>query len=350
MFKALLATGRISNLPTVWSNVLVAFVIVTGLYPEGTGADGSTTTYIISLCTVFLLSSVAASLLYVGGCFLGDAIDAKFDEAHKPDRPIPSGVLSRKGVFTGAIVMLLSGSLIPLYISYGLIPPELRPSSHAHLLSIPALVAAIVLYSWLHKKSPWFGLPLIGACRFFLVLFGGAMAAQCIHTSGGLAEALYGVTGKSPAARLESYTLMIYALAVAAYTICFASVARSESSPKPITWRKVLIPAMLLLPLCMTIPTVFDDVFWIYLPLHLEKVLYVTNLPVALAALASYFVWNTCSFIKLKSNKGEFVSMSLAGFCLLDAFFIALSGWENFFIVLGLFLLALLLQRWAPAT
>ncbi|GAA5497354.1 hypothetical protein Rhal01_03548 [Rubritalea halochordaticola] len=344
MFKALLATGRISNLPTVWSNVLVAFVIIFGLNPER--KDLVTVTHTLDMWLPLLITCIAASLLYVGGCFLGDAIDAKFDEQHKPDRPIPSGVLSRKGVFTGAIAMLALGSVIPFIITHGLIPAEKRPDSWLHLLAIPLLVAAIVLYSWLHKKTPWYGLPLIGACRFCLVVFGGAMAASCIYQEASFIPN----SGWAPLSEMLNGILVTFAATVAAYTICFASVARSESSPKPITWRKVLIPTMLILPLWMLIPAMFESDFWEKLPQAAELLLYVDTFPIILVALANYLIWNTCSFIKLKSNKGAFVSMSLAGFCLLDAFFIALSGWQNFFIVLGLFLLALLLQRWAPAT
>ena len=84
--SAILATGRISNLPTVWSNLLVAFLFA-----------GSLTT---ANLTLFALACLSASLLYVGGCFLGDAIDVEFDLTHKPERPIPSGILERKSVFT----------------------------------------------------------------------------------------------------------------------------------------------------------------------------------------------------------------------------------------------------------
>ena len=33
------------------------------------------------------------SLVYAGGCFLNDACDHQFDQKHRPERPIPSGLI-----------------------------------------------------------------------------------------------------------------------------------------------------------------------------------------------------------------------------------------------------------------
>lgn len=70
-----LRLGRISNLPTVWTNVLVG-VLLTG------AALGDARLPLLML---------ALSLFYVGGMFLNDAFDREFDAQHRPDRPIPSG-------------------------------------------------------------------------------------------------------------------------------------------------------------------------------------------------------------------------------------------------------------------
>lgn len=318
-FSAILATGRISNLPTVWCNVLVAFLLVQMApvlwtdYPEST----------FSL-TLLIATCIAASCLYVGGCFLGDAVDVEFDRKHKPGRPIPSGVINRSTIYTWASFLITSGIVIPtafIYFSTGAL----------NLVALPAsllLTAAIVIYSLWHKRSPWIGLPFIGACRFFLVLFGASVAISTIPTFRAFNS------GIIIQAEVSSFTYL-YALAVGAFTICFASVASSESSPKLITWRKALITIMLALPILL-----------LFVNFQLSEQISVS----LCTAVAIYYIWMTSAFMLINTNKGQFVSMSLAGFCLLDACFAAAFGWQWLVVCLVLFALSLFLQKFAPAT
>lgn len=299
-FSAILATGRISNLPTVWCNVLVAFLLVqlTQLEPH------------LNL-TLLVASCIAASCLYVGGCFLGDAVDVEFDRAHKPTRPIPMGVLSRSSIYTCAATLLGMGITLPtayLKLTSG-------SWSSTALISSVLLTAAIIIYSLWHKRSPWIGLPFIGACRFLLVLFGAYVASSPLTNT------------------ISSCPAWIFASCVGIYTICFASVARSESSPKPITWRKGLMATMLVLPLIPVLATLSTDISVI-----------------TITAIVIYWLWMVTAFRKINTNKGQFVSMSLAGFCLLDATFAAQFGWQWLITCVVLFSFSLLLQRWAPAT
>ena len=76
--RAILILGRVSNLPTVWSNVVVGWLIGGGLF-------GWPILWIV----------VGVSLLYWGGMTLNDAFDAKWDRENAPERPIPSGAISR---------------------------------------------------------------------------------------------------------------------------------------------------------------------------------------------------------------------------------------------------------------
>ena len=85
--------GRISNLPTVWSNVLAGLVLV--------GAPIFTTTP--------LVLTLAATLFYVGGMFLNDAYDAEVDAKERAERPIPAGEVERATVFAWGHGMLAAG-------------------------------------------------------------------------------------------------------------------------------------------------------------------------------------------------------------------------------------------------
>src|SRR5205085_11052794 len=74
--RTLLILGRVSNLPTVWSNCLAGWIL------GGGGQLGR----LMVLCA-------GATFLYTGGMYLNDAFDAEFDLQHRPERPIPSGAI-----------------------------------------------------------------------------------------------------------------------------------------------------------------------------------------------------------------------------------------------------------------
>ena len=80
--RTLLVLGRVSNLPTVWSNCLA------GWWLGGGGHYWK---------LPFLLLGV--SLLYTGGAFLNDAFDEEFDRQRRAERPIPTGRISASRVW-----------------------------------------------------------------------------------------------------------------------------------------------------------------------------------------------------------------------------------------------------------
>jgi 4-hydroxybenzoate polyprenyltransferase len=123
-----LRLGRVSNVPTVWTNVLAGFALA-GEIPGG--------------ATVALLGC-AISLFYVGGMYLNDAFDAPWDVAHRSDRPIPAGLVRRGTVFAAGFAMLLAGAAL---VAWGL------PGRAAFFASL-ALGGLIVLYDVSHKGNP----------------------------------------------------------------------------------------------------------------------------------------------------------------------------------------------------
>src|SRR5215211_3201920 len=90
--RTLLLLGRVSNVPTVWSNCLAGWILA------GTGA-------------VDRLGWVCAgaTFLYVAGMYLNDAFDATFDRQHRPERPVPSGAISVTAVWRWGILWLAVG-------------------------------------------------------------------------------------------------------------------------------------------------------------------------------------------------------------------------------------------------
>ncbi len=144
-----LKLGRISNLPTVWTNVLVG-----ALLAGGSLSDPRLTLLLVSM-----------SLFYVGGMFLNDAFDAEFDAKARPDRPIPSGQVSAGQVFGFGFGMLFVGLALLAQIGYAFADgTRWRP-----VASGIALGLAIVAYDRWHKDNPLSPL-IMGLCRVFVYL------------------------------------------------------------------------------------------------------------------------------------------------------------------------------------
>lgn len=137
--RTLLELGRVSNLPTVWSNALAA-IALSGAAPSAT---------MIALCTS------ALSALYIGGMYLNDACDAEIDARERPERPIPSGRVSQRQVRIGAVLWFVLGMAL-FALAAGARVDWLLPA----LL----LIGCIVTYD-LHHKGNRHGALIMGGCR-----------------------------------------------------------------------------------------------------------------------------------------------------------------------------------------
>jgi 4-hydroxybenzoate polyprenyltransferase len=193
--RTLLILGRVSNLPTVWSNCLAGWLI---------GGAGE--------WRVFFQLCIGASLLYIGGMFLNDACDEAFDRQHRGERPIPSGTISSRTVWMLSYVALGLGALVLILTGRALILPAL------------GLMACIIFYDVIHKQTAYAPLVMAG-CRFLLYLVAGAAA---------------GSAGASP--------VLWAATAMALYIVGLSYVARRESTgtringwPLPLLVMPVLI-------------------------------------------------------------------------------------------------------------
>jgi 4-hydroxybenzoate polyprenyltransferase len=160
--RAYLRLSRLSNLPTVWSNVVAGWSIARG------GA--------LDVAAI-AAAAVAVSAMYTGGMFLNDAFDAKFDTSHRADRPIPSGDVTRGEVFTAGFALVGAGVLM------------LVPVSATSVLWSLALAAAIVAYNYRHKAFR-FGPIVMGVCRGLVYCVAAAAAASTVSVPVLLAAAL----------------------------------------------------------------------------------------------------------------------------------------------------------------
>lgn len=156
--KTFIELGRTSNLPTVWTNVAAGAAL---------GAAGQPSSgLLLWLCA-------AGSALYVGGMLLNDAFDAELDRRERPERPIPSGRVTRSEVFVWGFGLLGLG----LAVLAGL---RFAGVASAFVIEAGLFTAgAIVVYDRWHKGHPWSPI-VMGACRAGLyalsgLAFGGAL-------------------------------------------------------------------------------------------------------------------------------------------------------------------------------
>lgn len=129
-WRAYLLLSRVSNVPTVWTNVAA-----------GASAGGALAGVPAS---TLLLVMAGISLMYVAGMFLNDLADAGFDRQFRPDRPLPRGDVRTGEVAASGSALLLAGMLVAWL-------PRTAAGPGAWLV---ALGAAIVAYDAHHKQNP----------------------------------------------------------------------------------------------------------------------------------------------------------------------------------------------------
>lgn len=153
-WRSYLLLSRVSNLPTVWSNVIA-----------GASLSGAAPTM-----TAFVGIAAAVSLLYTAGMFLNDACDEAFDRRERPGRPLPAGHVTSREVFVLGYVLMTAGVLAVAWISPHALPWAL------------GLATAIVFYSFRHKGNP-LGPFVMGVCRGLVYALAASAAGRGVTSS-----------------------------------------------------------------------------------------------------------------------------------------------------------------------
>lgn len=284
-----LRLGRVSNLPTVWTNVFTG-VVLAGGHPR-------------PVTMVILL--VSLSLFYVAGMYLNDAFDHDIDRAQRPERPIPSGQVNAQVVFAVGSGLLVVALGLLLWAGYGL---QQGTGWRAPLAGL-ILAATIVFYDCYHKDNPFSPL-IMGACRML------------VYITAGLA-----VTTVLPA------KLLIAAIMLLCYLIGLTYIAKQEN----VNQLRSMWPLLFLVaPFLYTLPLAASDVT--------VRVLYVAF---------ALWVTFALSFLPrgARRNVPRAVTALLAGICLFDALLIVSQGQTTLaWLAVGGFALTLALQRFVPGT
>ena len=281
--------GRVSNLPTVWTNTL-AGVVLAG------GATGD------SRLPWLLL---ALSLCYIAGMFLNDAFDREFDARHRPERPIPSGVVTAATVFGAGFAMLATGVALLLWVGYGFADGTgWRPAVAGLVLG-----ATIVFYDWHHKQNALSPI-VMGLCRML------------VYVTAGFAFAV------DPPNRV-----FLMGFLLLCYLIGLTYAAKQEHLDRVTNlWPLVFVA----IPMVWGLQAALDDA-----------------ITAGIGLLFLAWVLYSLSFLRRRrpGDVPRAIGGLLAGICLWDALVMAAAGQPSVAVLaLALFALTLLLQRYVSPT
>lgn len=328
--RALLATLRIANMPSVVCNVWLGIVLAQILKDREPFA-------VHAGAIAFIIAS--ALLLYAGGNLLNDWKDRTWDQSHRPERALPRGLFSPSNYLVAAI----SCFAFAIALAYS--------GSDSSALIASLIVVNILIYTHWHKQHAWAVIPM-GLCRALLPIMAFlALQTGSIEMPPDNLSFLHDL----PYPFVENYWHIIstaswlipHSLAIFLYIVGLTLSARAESKPdvsNGTTWiaRTLIVTSVLSMAVC-----------------------WVPDSPRNTAiALIPCTIWLILSFTILRKPVSKHVSALLAGLPLLDG--IALLSFAS----LGLFyfhhltwltttclllppitfLTGRLLQRVAPAT
>jgi 4-hydroxybenzoate polyprenyltransferase len=174
--KTLLTVGRVSNLPTVWTNVLAAAVLAqASISAEQSSVDP----WPSAEPGLWLGALLALSLMYLGGMFLNDAFDASWDKQYNPSRPIAAGQISEQSVWLmGSSLMILATVLIG-YL-YQVETTKTGYQQYYGWLAAALLAAVIITYNAWHKQFAHSAF-IMGGCRLGVYLVAALLLAQLTY-------------------------------------------------------------------------------------------------------------------------------------------------------------------------
>jgi hypothetical protein len=278
--RGYLALARISNSPTVVSNALAGAALAGALRPNGE----------------VIAVAVDMVLFYTAGMFLNDLCDYTIDRQQRPERPLPSGVVSRAEATIAIVALFCVGSAL-LWIA--------DPAAFRGGL---VLIAVIVVYDLWHKTNPLSPLLM-------------ATARALVYVTSGLA-----VAGTIP------NQLLLWAGLLFAYVVGLTAIAKAEAGSGVAGYWPAALLALPAIAFIATVP-------------H----------PVGLLLLALFVVWTiyAASFVYRAEGRstGRAVGYLIAGIALLDGLALAGAGSAiGVAIALAAWGTTLVLQRYIKGT
>lgn len=158
-WKAYAQLTRPANVVTAISDVIAGAAIATLYLPSGDWQWPVAALLLVSLSTIGL---------YAGGVVYNDVFDAQLDATERPERPIPSGRVSRKSaaVFGGVLfaIGIVAASLISMV---------------SGIIALAIVLSCLVYDKWA-KHHVVFGPVIMGLCRGLNLLLGMSLFAEAL--------------------------------------------------------------------------------------------------------------------------------------------------------------------------
>ena len=151
---------RLLRLPTVFTALAN---VLCGFYVSNANLQLPT---IVSLPWFWLLLLSSAGL-YLGGMVLNDVFDANLDARERPERPIPSGAVSKTAATALGTLLMVVG------VGAAWMAGSLSGTGHTSVTIAIILAAVVILYDAL-LKSTLLGPLGMGTCRFLNVILGAS--------------------------------------------------------------------------------------------------------------------------------------------------------------------------------
>ncbi len=275
-----LALARISNSPTVVSNTLAGAALAGAIWPDRR----------------MVLVALAMVLFYTAGMYLNDLLDYAIDCRERPERPLPSGQVSR-----GAAVLVL-------LILFGVGCLSLWAVSALALLCGLILLGLIVCYDRWHKNNP-FSPVIMALCR--VMVFITAFLTFSSHLLP---------------------VLLVPCILLLLYTVGLTYIARTERKP---TMASMTVLATLFLP---SLYFSLQSRQWFLLLLIVVFTLWVV-----------YSI--SFTFRSSRRQVGRTVGQLIAGIALFDCLVLAIAGsYAGVLLALLAFALTIFLQRYVKGT
>ena len=164
---AYLQLTRPANVVTAVADIWAGFAIAGAWDAMGINMVYGDQTYWWNL----LWLSLSTIGLYGGGVAFNDIADAELDAIERPERPIPSGRVSKKGAIAMASILLLAGIVCAFQVN-----------PLAGILAI-GVAGCALLYDYWGKHQFFFGPINMGLCRTGNLLLGIAVVPALLHTS-----------------------------------------------------------------------------------------------------------------------------------------------------------------------
>jgi 4-hydroxybenzoate polyprenyltransferase len=159
---------RPANVITAVADVMAGIAIAGYFIQPAPGTFGWGTGPQISLLPVILLC-ISTIGLYSGGIILNDVFDADLDKIERPERPIPSGLISKKAAtIFGGIFFFIGIFAAGLY------------NSNSQYLAVAIMVSCLIYNKFL-KHNAIFGPLNMGLCRGLNLLLGISIIPTAIQ-------------------------------------------------------------------------------------------------------------------------------------------------------------------------